>query len=171
MTRLWHGIVHALGEAGSMTWQVTWSLILGFTLSAVIQAVVRKSTIASLLPNARPRSIRLDAHLLLFWVLLYGRGFSAEAFGFAEEHLRRRCRGLHSVWSVREVRADIAAMRLEWVQSPNLTLHWTGAATVLLIRALVVARIGGARCMTSTMAIPRSGATSIGQSECSRGGA
>jgi uncharacterized membrane protein YraQ (UPF0718 family) len=57
MTRLWHSVVRALGEAGSMTWQVTWSLILGFTLSAMIQAVVRKSTIASLLPNSRPRSI------------------------------------------------------------------------------------------------------------------
>ncbi len=63
MTRLWHAVVHALGEAGSMTWQVTWSLVLGFTLSAVIQAVVRKSTIASLLPNARPRSIGIATGL------------------------------------------------------------------------------------------------------------
>src|SRR3954453_22554462 len=43
--------------AGSMTWQVTWSLILGFTLSAVIEALVRKSTIARLLPDDRPRSL------------------------------------------------------------------------------------------------------------------
>ena len=43
--------------AGSMTWQVTWSLILGFTLSAVIQALVRKSTIVALLPDDRPRSL------------------------------------------------------------------------------------------------------------------
>lgn len=42
---------------GSMTWQVTWSLILGFTLSAIIEAVVRKSTIARLLPDDRPRSL------------------------------------------------------------------------------------------------------------------
>jgi uncharacterized membrane protein YraQ (UPF0718 family) len=40
-----------------MTWQVTWSLILGFTLSAIIQALVRKSTIARLLPNSRPKSL------------------------------------------------------------------------------------------------------------------
>ena len=63
MARLWRAIMHALGEAGSMTWQVTWSLILGFTLSAVIQAVVRKSTIASLLPNSRPRSIGIATGL------------------------------------------------------------------------------------------------------------
>src|SRR4051794_18668125 len=40
-----------------MTWQVTWSLILGFTLSAVIEALVRKATIARLLPDDRPRSL------------------------------------------------------------------------------------------------------------------
>jgi len=40
-----------------MTWQVTWSLILGFTLSAIIEALARKSTIARLLPNDRPKSL------------------------------------------------------------------------------------------------------------------
>ncbi len=48
---------HALAVAGSMTWQVTWSLILGFTLSAVVEALVRKSTIVRLLPDDRPRSL------------------------------------------------------------------------------------------------------------------
>src|ERR671930_1116774 len=43
--------------AGSMTWQITWSLILGFTLAAIIEALVRKSTIAGLLPDDRPRSL------------------------------------------------------------------------------------------------------------------
>ncbi len=51
------GLLHALGVAGSMTWQVTWSLVLGFTLSAVIEALVRKSTIARLLPDDRPKSL------------------------------------------------------------------------------------------------------------------
>jgi uncharacterized membrane protein YraQ (UPF0718 family) len=50
-------ILHALRVAGTMTWQVTWSLILGFTLAAVIEALVRKSTIARLLPDDRPRSL------------------------------------------------------------------------------------------------------------------
>ncbi len=63
---------------------------------------------------ARPRSLQLDAYQLLFWVVLYGKGFCKEAFRFAFEHLRRRKRGLHSVWSAREVKADIAAMRQEW---------------------------------------------------------
>ena len=45
---------HALAEAGSMTWQITWSLILGFALSAVVQAVVRRSTVVRLLGDDRP---------------------------------------------------------------------------------------------------------------------
>jgi uncharacterized membrane protein YraQ (UPF0718 family) len=48
---------HALRVSGEMTWQVTWSLVLGFTLSAAIEALVRKSTIARLLPDDRPRSL------------------------------------------------------------------------------------------------------------------
>jgi uncharacterized membrane protein YraQ (UPF0718 family) len=56
MTAL-HAVWHALGVTGSMTWQVTWSLILGFTLSALIQALVRKSTIVRLLPDDLPRSL------------------------------------------------------------------------------------------------------------------
>jgi len=47
-------IGHALAVAGSMTWQITWSLILGFTLSAVIQALVRRSTVERLLGDDRP---------------------------------------------------------------------------------------------------------------------
>jgi uncharacterized protein len=57
MGSVWHGIAHALGIAFSMTWQVTWSLILGFTLSAIIEALVKKSTIAALLPDDHPRSL------------------------------------------------------------------------------------------------------------------
>ena len=52
-----HGLLHAWASPGSMTWQVTWSLILGFTLSAIIEALARKSTIARLLPNDRPKSL------------------------------------------------------------------------------------------------------------------
>jgi len=57
VNEVWNAIGHALRITGSMTWQVTWSLILGFTLSAIIEALVKKSTIAGLLPNDRPRSL------------------------------------------------------------------------------------------------------------------
>src|SRR6202451_2123505 len=56
-------IVHALSITGSMTWQITWALILGFALSAMIQAVVRRSTIVRLLGDARPRTLAVAAGL------------------------------------------------------------------------------------------------------------
>jgi len=56
-------VVHALSITGSMTWEITWALILGFALSAVIQAVVRRSTVVRLLGDARPRTLLLAAGL------------------------------------------------------------------------------------------------------------
>ncbi|MEU7057240.1 permease [Streptomyces sp. NPDC046197] len=56
-------IGHALAIAGSMTWEVTWALILGFALSAVVQAVVRRSTVARLLGDDRPRTLAVAAGL------------------------------------------------------------------------------------------------------------
>jgi uncharacterized protein len=53
----------ALALAGSMTWEILWALILGFALSAVVQAVVRKSTIARLMGDDRPRTLALSATL------------------------------------------------------------------------------------------------------------
>jgi uncharacterized membrane protein YraQ (UPF0718 family) len=50
-------IGRALELAGSMTWEILWALILGFFLSAVVQAVVRKSTIVRLLGDDRPRTL------------------------------------------------------------------------------------------------------------------
>jgi uncharacterized membrane protein YraQ (UPF0718 family) len=54
---------HALSIAGSMTWEILWALILGFALSAVVQAVVRKSTIVRALGNDRPRTLAVAAGL------------------------------------------------------------------------------------------------------------
>ena len=58
-----HAITHALSIAGSMTWEITWALILGFALSAIVQAVVRKSTIVRLLGDDRPRTLALASAL------------------------------------------------------------------------------------------------------------
>jgi uncharacterized protein len=54
---------HALVLAGSMTWEILWALILGFALSAVVQAVVRRSTVVALLGDDRPRTLALAAGL------------------------------------------------------------------------------------------------------------
>lgn len=54
---------HALELTGSMTWEITWALILGFALSAMVQAVVRKSTIVRLLGDDHPRTLVIAAGL------------------------------------------------------------------------------------------------------------
>ena len=61
--RLLDAIGHALATAGSMTWEITWSLILGFTLSAIVQAVVRRQTVARLLGDDRPKTLALASGL------------------------------------------------------------------------------------------------------------
>ncbi|WP_335980337.1 permease [Streptomyces sp. CA2R106] len=58
-----HAILHALSITGSMAWEITWALILGFALSAVVQAVVRTSTVVALLGDDRPRTLALSAGL------------------------------------------------------------------------------------------------------------
>jgi uncharacterized membrane protein YraQ (UPF0718 family) len=52
---------HALAIAGSMTWEILWALILGFGLSAIVQALVRRSTIVRLLGDDRPRTLAVAA--------------------------------------------------------------------------------------------------------------
>jgi uncharacterized membrane protein YraQ (UPF0718 family) len=42
-----------------MTWEILWALILGFALSAVVQAVVRKTTIVNLMGDDSPRTLSI----------------------------------------------------------------------------------------------------------------
>jgi uncharacterized protein len=61
--RVLDALGHALAVTGSMTWQITWSLILGFTLSAILQALVRRSTVIRLLGDDRPATLARAAAL------------------------------------------------------------------------------------------------------------
>lgn len=56
-------IGNALALAGTMTWEILWALILGFALSALVQAVVRKSTVVRLMGDDRPRTLAVSAML------------------------------------------------------------------------------------------------------------
>src|SRR5438105_10434621 len=56
-------LVHALGMAFAMFWEILWALILGFGLSGVVQAVVSKKQITKLLPDDKPRSIAIACGL------------------------------------------------------------------------------------------------------------
>jgi uncharacterized membrane protein YraQ (UPF0718 family) len=58
MTAL-HALGHALSISVGMTWEILWALILGFTLSAVVQAVVRRSTIVRRLGDDHPKTLAL----------------------------------------------------------------------------------------------------------------
>src|SRR3979490_253717 len=50
-------ILHALGMAFAMGWEILWPLTLGVALAAVVQAVLTDREMARLLPDDRPRSI------------------------------------------------------------------------------------------------------------------
>src|ERR1022692_3070182 len=53
--------MRAIGHALVITGSMTWALILGFTLSAIVQAVVRRSTIVRLLGDDRWRTLAVAA--------------------------------------------------------------------------------------------------------------
>ncbi len=58
-----HALWRALLISGSMTWEILWALVLGFLLSAVVQAVVRRSSIEKLLGDDRPKTVAIAAGL------------------------------------------------------------------------------------------------------------
>jgi uncharacterized protein len=70
---------HALGMSFAMAWEILWALILGFGLSAVIQAVVSKEEMSSLLPDDSPRTI----------VLACGMGTASSSCSYAAVALAR----------------------------------------------------------------------------------
>src|SRR6202165_3062924 len=90
-----HAIGHALALAGSMTWEILWAVILGFFLSAVVQAVVRKSTIVGLMEGERGIAGSMEGHAAMdmsvpgdgsFWRRLASRqGFTSVSHVFVME--------------------------------------------------------------------------------------
>jgi uncharacterized protein len=58
-----HAVGHALAISGSMTWEILWALLLGFGLSAVVQSVVRRSTVIRLLGDDRPKTLAIATGL------------------------------------------------------------------------------------------------------------
>jgi uncharacterized membrane protein YraQ (UPF0718 family) len=56
-------VLHMLGIAGSMTWEILWALILGFFLSAAVQALVSKEAVGRLLPDDSPRTLAVASAL------------------------------------------------------------------------------------------------------------
>ena len=72
-------LLHALGLAFAMLWEILWPLILGFALSAAVQAFVSKRQMVRLLGDDSPRSIALAS---LF-------GFASSSCSYAAVALAR----------------------------------------------------------------------------------
>jgi uncharacterized protein len=102
-------IGHALAVAGSMTWHITWSLILGFALSAVVQAVVRRQTVARMLGDDRPTTLARAA----------GLGAASSSCSYAAVALARAL--------VRRGASFTAAMSFENAQRVDLLRHDHGS--------------------------------------------
>jgi uncharacterized protein len=125
---------HALGTAGSMAWQVTWSLILGFTLSAVVQAVVRRQTVARLLGDDRPRTLALAT----------GLGAASSSCSYAAVALARAL--------LRRGASFTAAMAFE-IASTNLVIELGIILALLLSWQFTLAEFVGGPIMIVLVAV------------------
>ena len=127
-------IGHALTLAGSMTWEILWALILGFALSAVVQAVVRRSTVVRLLGDDRPRTLAIAA----------GLGAASSSCSYAAVALARSLfrKGAHFS----------AAMAFE-IASTNLVVELGIILALLMGWQFTVAEFVGGPVMIVAMAV------------------
>jgi uncharacterized protein len=127
-------IAHALSITGSMTWEITWALILGFGLSAVIEALVRKSTIARLLGDDRPRTLAVAA----------GLGAASSSCSYAAVALARAL--------FRKGASFTAAMAFE-IASTNLVIELGVILALLMGWQFTVAEFAGGPLMIVLVAV------------------
>src|SRR6185503_5844063 len=134
MAAVWDAIKHWLATTGSMTWQITWSLILGFTLSAIIESLVRKSTISRLLPDDRPKTL----------VTAAGLGAASSSCSYAAVALARSL--------FRKGANFTAAMAFE-VASTNLVVELGIILILLMGWQFAVAEYAGGAIMIAVIAL------------------
>jgi uncharacterized membrane protein YraQ (UPF0718 family) len=127
-------IGHALALAGSMTWEILWALILGFALSAVVQAVVRKSTIVGLMGDDRPRTL----------IVAMGLGAASSSCSYAAVALARSL--------VRKGANFTAAMAFE-IGSTNLVVELGVILALLMGWQFTAAEFVGGPIMIVVVAV------------------
>lgn len=127
-------MLRALSIAGAMTWEITWALILGFALSAVVQAVVRRSSVVSLLGDDRPRTLAVAA----------GLGAASSSCSYAAVALARSLfvKGAHFT----------AAMGFE-IASTNLVVELGVILALLLGWQFTAAEFAGGLIMIAVLAV------------------
>ncbi|MFI9646412.1 permease [Streptomyces sp. NPDC052040] len=131
---MWDAIGRALSITGSMTWEITWALILGFTLSAVVQAVVRRSTVVRLLGDDRPRTLTLAA----------GFGAASSSCSYAAVALAR---------SLFRKGADFTAAMAFEIASTNLVVELGVILALLMGWQFTVAEFVGGPVMIVVLAV------------------
>src|SRR5437773_9393352 len=124
----------ALAIAGSMTWEVLWALILGFALSAVVQAVIRRSTIVGLLGDDRPRTLAIAS----------GLGAASSSCSYAAVALARSL--------FRQGASFAAAMAFE-IASTNLVIELGVVLALLLGWQFTLAEFTGGPIMIILLAV------------------
>ncbi len=132
--RLVDALGHALTTAGSMTWQILWALILGFALSAVVQAVVRRSTIIRRLGDDSPRTLALAS----------GFGIASSSCSYAAVALARSL--------FRKGASFTAAMAFE-IASTNLVVELGVILAVLIGWQFTAAEFVGGPIMIVLIAV------------------
>src|ERR1017187_2373269 len=125
---------HALTTSGSMTWQILWALILGFALSAVVQAVVRRSTIIRRIGDDRPRTLALAA----------GFGIASSSCSYAAVALAR---------SLFRKGADFTAAMAFQFASTNLVVELGVILAVLVGWQFTAGEFVGGPIMVAVMAL------------------
>src|SRR5229473_3804671 len=134
MMRVLDAVGHALGVAGTMTWEITWSLILGFTLAAVIQALVRRQTVTRLLGDDSPKTLALAT----------GLGAASSSCSYAAVALARSL--------FRKGASFTAAMVFE-IASTNLVIELGIILALLIGWQLTLAEFIGGPIMIVLMAV------------------
>jgi uncharacterized protein len=129
-----HAIGHALSLAGSMTWEIAWALILGFALSAVVQAVVRRSTVVRLLGDRRARTLALAA----------GFGAASSSCSYAAVALAR---------SLFRKGADFTAAMAFEIASTNLVIELGVILALLMGWQFTLAEFAGGPLMIVVLAV------------------
>jgi uncharacterized membrane protein YraQ (UPF0718 family) len=129
-----HAVVHALSITGSMTWEITWALILGFALSAVVQAIVRRSTVARVLGDRRPRTLAAAA----------GLGAASSSCSYAAVALAR---------SLFRKGADFTAAMAFEVASTNLVIELGVILALLMGWQFTLAEFAGGPLMIVFLAV------------------
>ena len=129
-----HAVLHALSITGAMTWLITWALILGFTLSAMVQSLVRKSTVVRLLGDDRARTLAVAT----------GLGAASSSCSYAAVALARSL--------FRKGASFTAAMAFE-IASTNLVIEFGVILALLMGWQFTLAEFTGGPVMIVVIAV------------------